>query len=177
MIKYYVILLVSVMISTVIVMLSANLREVSENFKTSCELFLEKPSLVLWHQFEVDIRTGHYDASRRVFRDVLEYHDARLKRDLPNSMALSDVKPNNFVANQQRRADSAFLSIKAQESNDLWRILEKLSNQSFDEDLMRTSCEIAARLSPSKFMMVEQGGNNDLQPCLRGKIQFRTIGR
>lgn len=149
-----VLLTITCMLSAVLVMSGVNSGESDRSVKSSYELFLASPSLVSWHHFETDIRTGRYDASMPVFRDVLEYHDARLKRDLPNSMALSGIDPKNFVDKQQRRTDSALLSIKVQESIYLWRMLEKLASQDFDEDLMWTSCEITARLSPSKFEII-----------------------
>jgi hypothetical protein len=114
----------------------------------SFEMFLTKPTQVYWRSFEVNIKSGYY---HQVFQQVLEYHDARMKRDLPNSMALTGPAQDKFMKQHNKRIIFALNSIRSKESSDLWRLLGKLGSQNFDEDLVWTAFEIAARLSPPKF--------------------------
>jgi len=86
-----------------------------------------------------------------VVAQVLEYHSAREKRDLPNSMALSGISPEEFVKQEAARADASLARIRAGQTGDLWRLLQVMASQTFDDRLVFTAAEIAARLTPSRF--------------------------
>lgn len=118
---------------------------------TSLEKFLTAPSLTSWQNFQADVRSGRYGKKGGLFLKIFEYHDAREKRDLPNSMVLKDITQDEFVILQSKRADSALDFIRKNKNANFWRIIEKLAVQDFDDGLMWTACEIAVRLSPPKF--------------------------
>jgi len=115
------------------------------------ETFLDAPSLQSWRSLEEDVRAGRYDAPEMVVAQVLEYHSAREKRDLPNSMALSGISPEEFVKQEAARADASLARIRAGQTGDLWRLLQVMASQTFDDGLVFTAAEIAARLTPSRF--------------------------
>jgi hypothetical protein len=118
--------------------------------RSSIEAFLAAPSISTWQTFEADVHSKRYDPGTP-YRDVIDYHDARSKRDLPNSMARTGITPDKYVTLQSKRADSALGRIQKKASEDLWRLLRALAVQVFDEDLLCTACEIAARVSPVRF--------------------------
>ena len=131
--------------------------------ESSFEKFLANPSRESWDSLEADIHAGRYGPRTGLFQQVLEYHDARMHRDYSVSMALVGITPNQFGYLQDERVESAFGSIRAQESPDLWRLLEKMAALDFnddlavsDDDLAWTAFEIADRLSPARFAMIAQ---------------------
>ena len=113
--------------------------------------FISAPSKASWLKFETDVKSDKLYPDREVYLNLLEYHDACGHRDWPNSMALIGITPTEYVAQQVKRINSALDYIQAHETEKLWRLLEALALQSFDEDFLWTAGELVARLSPDKF--------------------------
>ena len=76
------------------------------------------------------------------------FNDAQMRRDFPNSMVWGDQLPAHL-----RKADEdmalAFRWIQQHMEKQSEEILEALLEQTFDEDLVWTSAEIAYRISPA----------------------------
>jgi hypothetical protein len=121
---------------------------------TSFEIFLSHPSKDTWEALKSDAKLGRL--SSRYFEQILIYHEARLDRDFPNSMSLVGITPNEFVKLRREQVDSALSIIRSAQDKSLWRLLDGLALQDFDEDLVWTALEIAARLSQSKFEEIAQ---------------------
>jgi len=144
-------LMVRLFIPVALVMLFSNVPLSHGELGTSLERFIITPSLSSWQDFQADVRSGSYRTKGELFHKILEYHKARGNRDLPNSMTLKDITPDEFVMLQSKRVDSALAYIRKNQCSDFWRLIEKMAVQDFDDGLMWTACEIAARLSPPKF--------------------------
>jgi hypothetical protein len=119
--------------------------------ESSLERFVSSPSRESWQVFKSDVHLGYYKSNGSVFLKLIEYHEAREKRDLPNSMALKNITPDQFVRMQIKRADEALVYLRKNNDAEFWRVVEKLAVQEFDEGLARTALEIIARLSPKRF--------------------------
>lgn len=117
----------------------------------SLDAFIANPSPSSWRAFEADVRAGHYGPASSPFPQVLEYQDAQLHRDFPNSMTLRGMTPDQYVGLQIKRVDSALKRIQNSNLDDVWRLIRAMGVQDFDEDLVWTAGEIAARISPGKF--------------------------
>jgi hypothetical protein len=113
--------------------------------------FLSHPSAATWTAFEDDVEAGKYGPPDALYPELLEYHSAREHRDLPNSMALIGITPDDYVKAQAARADAALEVIRQHQGQGLWRFLSRLATQTFDDGLVWTGTEIAARLSPERF--------------------------
>lgn len=117
----------------------------------SFEAFLDAPSWESWSRFAADVNAGRYGRPDTAFPQLLDYHSAREKRDLPNSMAVTGIPPDEFAKLQAARADSALANIQRGLTNDVWCVLQALASQAYDDGLVFTSAEIAARLQPVRF--------------------------
>lgn len=113
--------------------------------------FISAPSENTWDAFEKAVLAKRFGTRNILFAQVLEYHEARMHRDLPNSMTLVGITPNEYIRIQERRVEAAFALIKKKQSADLWKLLSALVMQDFAEELMGTALEIAARISPAEF--------------------------
>lgn len=120
----------------------------------SLQEFVKVPSLQSWASLEGDVRAGRYDMPESAVAEVLEYHSAREKRDLPNSMVLSGTSPGEFVEQQVARADAALARMGSGQEEDLWPLLQAMASQTFDDGLAFTAAEIAARLAPLRFEQI-----------------------
>lgn len=121
---------------------------------SSFEKFLAHPSQESWDSLDADIHAGRYGPRTGLFQQVLEYDDARKHRDLPNSMAVVGISLGEHYAQLVERTEKAFGYVRAKESPDLWRLLEKMAVQDFDDELARTAFEIADRLSAARFALM-----------------------
>ena len=117
----------------------------------SFEQFVSAPTETNWSGLRsfVDKDPG-LELSHLVSLVVL-YHEARDRRDLPNSMALKNVSPDEFVKQQIQIADETLWKLKSMEGARLWSLLKGLAVQDFDEFLVWSSAELLFRLNPPRF--------------------------
>lgn len=121
-----------------------------EDGKGSFERFLSAPSQT-WEDFDHSFDAKQLDPKQSLADQVLEYHDARSHRDFPNSMSLIGITPHEYVEEQTSRAEAALDLIRSNECPTLWWFIETMALQNFDEDLLATALELAARLSAVEF--------------------------
>ena len=138
-------------VPTLGIMLGCNML-IAQGMRTgSLERFVANPSLSSWEAFEADVRAGRYGPDASLFPQVLTYHDAQLHRDFPNSMALKGITPNQYVELEIKQIDTALKRLRKSSSEDLWRVISAMALQDFNEELVWTACEIAARVSRDRF--------------------------
>ena len=112
----------------------------------SIEAFVEQRDAESWSRVEKEVR-AQPDSTLAHF---LAFHEARLQRDLPNSMARVGESPTEAAARAGRAADVALGAIGTR-LGDIWPVISALASQSFDDDLVFSAAEAAARLAPDRF--------------------------
>jgi hypothetical protein len=145
------------------------------SYSSSLERFLAAPSVSTWTAFEHDIESGKGDAQQSPFPALIGYHRSREQRDLPNSMARIGISPDEYVKQQEAKVERSFELIRQRQSEDLWRLLRILILQNFDDGLVDTASEIAARLSPERF--TELAAEVDRAQPAKSWIMDRAKGR
>jgi hypothetical protein len=71
----------------------------------SFEQFVSAPTETNWSGLRSSVNKDPYSELSRLVLLVVQYHEARDRRDLPNSMALKNVSPDEFVTQQIQIAD------------------------------------------------------------------------
>jgi hypothetical protein len=118
----------------------------------SLDVFPASPSQASWRSFLGKVRSKRYKGpDGPVFSQLLNFFDAAELREFPNSMALTGITPDQFVDEQIKRANSALAFIREHQTRNLWLVIGRLATQSFDDELIFNSCELAIRLSPKRF--------------------------
>lgn len=118
----------------------------------SLEVFLLRPSQASWRSFRDEVCSRRYKGTEEpLFFQLWKFLNATGHRDLPNSMALVGITPDQFVDKQIKRANSALAFIRKLQTRDLWLVIDRLATQTFDDELIFHSCELAIRLSPKRF--------------------------
>ena len=112
----------------------------------SIEAFVEQRDAESWSRVEKEVR-GQPASTLSHF---LDFHDARLQRDLPNSMARVGESPTEAAARAGRAADVALGAI-GNRLVDIWHVVSALASQNFDDELVYSAAEAAARLTPDRF--------------------------
>jgi hypothetical protein len=112
--------------------------------------FRASPTQGNWSGLSDSVRRDPDEPGSKAFLVVLAYHQAREYRDLPNSMALKGVSPDEFVAEQKKIIDLRLAALKLSQDESLWNLLEGMARQEFDESLTWTAAELLYRLSPSR---------------------------
>jgi len=93
---------------------------------------------------------------------TIDYNEARLRRDLPNSRALVGITPSEKVRASAAEATQVLEGIRPHAQSDtMWRFLEALVRQTFDEQLTYSACEMACRLSPPEYAEIAQRVRRD----------------
>jgi hypothetical protein len=130
----------------------ANTKDEPDNLQQVLDAFLATPSLQTWSAFEQSVRDS---GDRSPYSTVVAYHVARVQRDYPNSMARTDDSAANDVARAKATAEAAIKTLQEHEPPQLWQLLRVLVVQHFDNSLVYTGAELAARLSPPRFKEVK----------------------
>ncbi len=116
------------------------------------DVFLSSQSQTSWRSFEDQVRSRRYiGPDERLFFHLWKFLNATGHRDLPNSMALVGMTPDQFVDRQIKQANLALAFIRKHQTRNLWLVIDRLATQTFDDELIFHSCELAIRLSPNKF--------------------------
>ena len=117
----------------------------------SFEQFVFAPTETNWSGLRSSI-DKHPDAElSRLVSLVVQYHETRDRRDLPNSMALKNVSPDEFVTREIQITNETLGKLKSMEGARLWSLLKSLALQDFDEFLVWSSAELLFRLDPLRF--------------------------
>lgn len=122
---------------------------------TAVTRFVAEPSLSAWAHLEDRIGSETPTTATQKFYYVLEYHAARERRDLPNSMALTELSPGEFVDARIKQLAKLEEKLKKSADQDMWQLLHAMASQSFDDGLTWTSSEIAWKVSRSQFDKME----------------------
>lgn len=120
-------------------------------YPESIRFFMENPTSSNWQEIDKAADAGELGPKNSIYVQLLEYDDAALHRDLPNSMSLKGITPNEFVRQQEARTDASFALIRKQSNDEFWRLLEVMASQNFDDHLVVTAGELAVRLDPGRF--------------------------
>lgn len=157
--------------------LASNAANGTGSYSSSLEGFLAAPSMSTWIEFKREVESEKGDVRQSPFLALLEYHQSRERRDLPNSMALVGISPDEFVKQQEAEVERSFELIRQRQSEDLWRLLRTLVLQNFDDGLVDTASEVAARLSPERFakLAAEVEKSQPAKSWIMGRNQSRWI--
>ena len=117
----------------------------------SFEQFVSAPTEANWSGLRSSAKKDPGSKLSLLVSLVVQYHEARDRTDLPNSMALKNVSPDEFVKQQIQIADQTLRKLKSMEGAPLWSLLQSLVLQGFDEFLVWTSAELLFRLAPPRF--------------------------
>lgn len=115
--------------------------------ETSVASFVAAPSEATWEALVVDVRAGKH---RESIAGVVGYVQGLEQRELPNSMAIQGVSPDEKVRLAQQRCDRALDVVRTGLSEDIWRVLAAMAFQD-DDILALAGFEMLARLSPDRF--------------------------
>ncbi|HME44343.1 MAG TPA: hypothetical protein VKF36_14725 [Syntrophorhabdales bacterium] len=117
----------------------------------SFDRFVSEPTQANWSGLLSSVDKDPGLELSRLVSLVVQNHEARDRRDLPNSMALENVSPDEFVTRQIQVVDQTLGKLKSMEDPRLWILLKSLSLQGFDEFLVWSSAELLFRLNPRRF--------------------------
>jgi hypothetical protein len=113
--------------------------------------FIERPTEKSWGALERDFNEGVLGRVIPPAAAVMEYDRARIHRDFPNMMIVEGLTEEEYGEEVSRDIEDALRALRAEDGEQLWRILRALTTQGFDPQLARTGGEIAARLSLTRF--------------------------
>ena len=117
----------------------------------SFEQFVSAPTETDWSGLRSSVNKDPGLELSRLVSLVVQYHEARDRRDLPNSMALKNVSPDEFVTREIQITNETLGKLKSMENARLWSLLKSLALQDFDEFLVWSSAELLFRLNPPRF--------------------------
>lgn len=134
--------------------------------------FSESRSADAWEELRDLVDAATKSASTHPCRLVLEFHETRLKRDLPNSMTLLGITPNEAVERSILALERLLDQLRVTAEEDTWTLLGAMVLQDFDEHLIWTAGEIAFELSRHRFDEWEAGMPRE---SVTRKATFRRI--
>lgn len=131
--------------------------------ENSLHAFVNRPSQENWDSLVNEALASASLSDAQMVILTIRYNEARLRRDLPNSMALVGITPNEKVRASAAEATQALEGIRPHvQSDTMWKFLEALVRQTFDEQLTYSACEMACRLSPERYDEMAERVTRDL---------------
>jgi hypothetical protein len=122
----------------------------SQRSLSASDEFLAHPSADTWRGLVATGRTQHDDLIAVAAFHISLYDAAALQRDLPNSMTRNG-HVDEYVTLQEQILKREFGILCTLPSSDLWKLIDILCSQQFDERLVWTGAELAYRMSPARF--------------------------
>ena len=110
-----------------------------QSFLTDTQAFREHPTETAW-------LTLIRDHPQQLIHDLHIYHEARIARDLPNSMSRQPGELEIHLKEQEALAAVALGKLKQHDQQVLWLLLEGLIVQEFDSHFPATASELACRI-------------------------------
>lgn len=98
------------------------------------------------------VAQGDESADAKCIILTARYCDEALKRDLPNSMALSGITPGQKVREQKRVLKGLTEQLKVYQVESLWKLLGALASQQWDRPMRIYGLEIALLLSHERYV-------------------------
>lgn len=122
------------------------------------EGFFADPQQSTWEALiRAESPNGHDPGARFAFH-FERYNEARVQRDLPNSMS-RDGRVEEHIIEQMRLMKAEFEAIKRLPHDQLWELLSTMCRQRFDEEYVWTAAEIALRLLGSRLAEMARSDN------------------
>lgn len=114
--------------------------------------FLSKPCESTWEQLCSAADRNPLSDTAKFVTSVERYHDSRIHRDLPNSMALVGTTPDEFVEGHMKKLEAELVALRGMTAQPrMLEILKALILQESDDQLTYSACEIACRTMPQAY--------------------------
>lgn len=124
-------------------------RWAAANWPDAVEAFVNRPGAASWARVVALVDSGGLDADDEWIAKVVQFADARVRRDLPSSHALRGISPNAFVERQEEIVLDVSSALAAQTPKRLRMFLVAMACQEFDLELTRSASELAFRICKS----------------------------
>lgn len=113
-------------------------------------IFVDTGRVSAWEEAVLAARTGPRDSVESAYSIVVDYYVGAMKRDLPNSMALSNLTPGEHTAQLCEKLGQLIIELRSQDSARVNQLLEAMV-RSEDSTLVGVAAEIARRLSRERY--------------------------